>query len=450
MDSYRNLKVRFAPSLTGEFHLGNLLPSWCDYLASRKYNGEFLLRIDDTDTKRDREEYLLSILSNLRYFSLHDGKDYFRQSDRLVIYHSRVESLLREGLAYRCSCRNEERNRIFRCNHQCDQRVGTSIRLDVVRTSKLIEDANLFFYDSGRKHKFNFKPEEIEDFILLKSNGFPTYHLATVVDDIEKEITLVIRGEEWLKSTPKHILLYRAFNGDLPLFIHLPILKDKNNKKLSKRLGGYSISRFLKEGILKESLLNYLYLLLIKTDKEILSIEEMINNFSLEGLHFGTPCFDLEKLLWINLQHLSHSLSEEEIFQRLVDGEFIGDKARNNREKVLLILKSIRRSFSTLFELGRNINLLFTSEVEISHKIEENKDLYEQIKNLLPRLFSSGKVTPKEIDLMIKKERKTPEEHQFLRISSIGEIHGLATRVITDSFENLARRIERILNLLQL
>jgi len=279
-------KVRFAPSPTGIPHIGNTRTALFNYLFARAKSGEFILRIEDTDQKRiikGAEEAILEILSWLGIE--HDGK-IAHQSERLDIYKKYKDELLSKGVAY---------------------------EKDGAVWIKVPKERVFEWTDGVGNKKIKFKGADVEDFVILKSDGYPTYHLANVVDDHLMEITDVIRGEEWISSTPKHIFLYESFGWSLPKFSHLPVILGPDRSKLSKRHGAKSVLYFRDQGYLKEALLNFMALLGWNPgeDREIMDLKTMIDLFDIKDINTGNPIFDIKKLEWMNGEYLRKTKDPE-------------------------------------------------------------------------------------------------------------------------------------------
>lgn len=277
------VRVRIAPSPTGIPHIGNTRTALFNYVFARHNKGRFILRIEDTDQARIISGAKEAIVEILKWLELIPDETYI-QSERLKLYQEASQILLMRGFA-----RKDE----------------GAVRF-IVPKGKNIE-----WNDAVGNKKVSFKSEAIEDFIILKSDGFPTYHLANVVDDHEMEITHVIRGDEWVSSTPKHILLYEAFDWEKPVFAHLPLILGPDRAKLSKRHGAESVLEYREKGYLKEAIINYLMLLgwTHPKQKEIFSLEEARELFDLKDVNTASPIFDIQKLLWMNGVYIRQSQS---------------------------------------------------------------------------------------------------------------------------------------------
>ncbi len=326
------VRVRFAPSPTGFLHLGGVRTAIYNDLLRQKLGGAFILRIEDTDKERSDEAMTRQIQDALAWIGVVWDEGPFLQSERLPRHHERAEELLAAGKAYRCFCTQEEletqraeaqkKGVSFRyprtCLHlskeEAESRVSEG-RPFVIRFR--MPDDNIRFHDMVRGD-MDFPPDALDDFILLRSDGNPTYHMSVVVDDIDMEITHVIRGEDHLSNTPKHVPLFQALGGQVPTFGHLPLILGPDKKRLSKRTGATSVEEFRGEGILPEALYNFMALLGWSPgeDREILSREEMIQLFSVDRLNSSAAVFDREKLLWMNAQYISR-LSAQELMPHL-------------------------------------------------------------------------------------------------------------------------------------
>jgi glutamyl-tRNA synthetase len=356
------LRVRFAPSPTGYLHIGGLRTALYNYLFARNQNGKLILRIEDTDRKRFVEGAVENLIDTLNWAGINfdegpgiDGSfGPYMQSERLDIYKELVEKLVCEEKAYYCFCtperlehlREEQQKQKLpqaKYDKHClklssadieeklNSKVPFVIRLNVRPDQKII------FTDIIRE-MVEFDTNNIDDQVLLKSDGYPTYHLANVVDDHLMGITHVIRGEEWLSSTPKHIILYDYFNWEKPVFAHLPLLLNPDKSKLSKRQGDVAVEDYRGKGYLKEALINFVALLgwNYGDDKEVYEIEELIEKFSLERVHKSGAVFNLEKLNWLNYEHLRKK-SDDAILRMLKSEIEKSDLARKNFDDKYLL-----------------------------------------------------------------------------------------------------------------
>ncbi len=315
------VRVRFAPSPTGFLHVGGARTAIYNDLLRQSVGGAFLLRIEDTDKERSDEAMTRQIQSALAWIGTAWDEGPFLQSERLPRHQERAGELLAAGKAYRCFCTPEEldaqraeaekRGLSFRYPRTClklspqetEERLAAG-KPFAVRFQ--MPDEHITFTDLVRGD-MDFPPDALDDFILLRSDGNPTYHMSVVCDDIDMGITHVIRGEDHLSNTPKHVPLFRALGGTVPTFGHLPLILGTDKKRLSKRFGATSVEEFRNEGILPQALYNFLALLGWNPgdDREILSRDEMIRLFTVDRLNASPAVFDREKLWWMNAQYLS-------------------------------------------------------------------------------------------------------------------------------------------------
>lgn len=323
------LRVRFAPSPTGMLHVGVSRTAIFNWLLARAKGGAFVLRIEDTDQARIVPGALDNILESLRWLGLDwdEGPevggphDPYVQSQRKEHYHTAAQELLANGHAYECFCSSErlkalraqqrERKQPTRYDGRCRNltaaersRLHSPGQPCVVRF-RIPEQGQTRFHDLVRGD-IVFQHRELDDFVLLKSDGMPTYQLANVVDDHLMQITHVLRGEEWISSTPKHVLLYQAFGWEPPVFVHLPLILAPDRSKLSKRHGATALLEYRDLGFLPEAMVNFLALLGWSPggDAEFMTVEEIVARFSLEGISAAAAVFDRDKLAWLNAQHL--------------------------------------------------------------------------------------------------------------------------------------------------
>lgn len=327
------VRTRIAPSPTGEdLHIGNLYTALINWAYARKNRGKFIIRIEDTDRERFVEGSEETILSSIEAFGLTPdesprlGGPYepYRQSERLEIYKKYAMELVEKGSAYKCFCSKEKLEQIR--NQETETRIkkkhrehceSNSVGEKYVIRLKVPENEDISFDDLIRG-KITINSSQLDDQVLLKSDGFPTYHLGVVVDDYLMKISHVIRAEEWISSTPKHVLLYKAFGWELPVFVHLPILRNSDKSKLSKRRNPVWVSWFLRDGYLPEAILNFLALMgwSHPDQKEIFSLDEFIQKLDLKNFSPAGPAFDTVKLDWINGEYI-RKMTDEELADRL-------------------------------------------------------------------------------------------------------------------------------------
>src|SRR5689334_15288852 len=314
------VRVRFAPSPTGFLHVGGARTAIYNDLLRQNVGGAFILRIEDTDKERSDEAMTRQIQSALAWIGVVWDEGPFLQSERLPRHHERAEELLAAGKAYRCFCTQEEldaqraeaqqRGVAFRYPRTCMKLSQEEIDARLAAGAPFVvrfrmPDDNIRFHDLVRGD-MDFPPDALDDFILLRSDGSPTYHMSVCVDDIDMGVTHVIRGEDHLSNTPKHIPLFQALGGEVPAFAHLPLILGPDKKRLSKRTGATSVEEFRAEGILPQALYNFMALLGWNPgdDRELFTRKELAEIFSVERLNASAAVFDREKLLWMNAQYL--------------------------------------------------------------------------------------------------------------------------------------------------
>lgn len=415
------VRVRFAPSPTGYLHIGGLRTALYNYLFAKRNNGKFILRIEDTDQTRLVEGAIENLIESLEWAGVQYDEGVFVedhkvvekgefgpyiQSKRLDIYKKYVDELIENGHAYYCFCskdrldslRDEQKMKGLvpkydgLCRNipleEAKQRVANGEE-HVVRL-KLPHDRDIRFQDIVRGDII-INTNDIDDQVLLKSDGFPTYHMAVVVDDHLMKITHIVRGEEWLPSTPKHIYLYEAFGWDKPIYVHLPTVLNNDRKKLSKRQGDVSVDDFKKKGYLPEGIINYLALVgwSPEDNEEILDMKQMIEKFSFERVSKTGGIFDKDKLDWVN-GHYIRSSSIERItdlaIPYLLEAGFIDEVVVNeNYEWLKVLVDTVKESLATVMEITEKVKFIFEDEVEPSEESEIELLKGEQV----PLLFKT-------------------------------------------------------------
>ncbi len=315
------IRLRFAPSPTGYLHVGGARTALYNYLLARKKNGIFLLRIEDTDVQRSSQEMVDVILNSLKWLGLNWDEGPFYQSQRFDLYRKAGFDLLEKGKAYRCFCTPDEINirreaglkekGMWKYERICYQLTPDEIK------AKLNSGAHFairFLVPPGRTAfqdlvhgEIELDHNQVDDFVLLRSDSFPTYHLSVVVDDIDMRITHVIRGDDHISNTPKQILLYEAFGKKTPHFAHLPLILGPDKKRLSKRHGSVAVEEYRNQGILPEALENFLALLGWNPgdEREVMNLEELTRDFDLDRVNSSNAVFDFKKLQWMNSKYLS-------------------------------------------------------------------------------------------------------------------------------------------------
>ncbi len=419
------VRTRFAPSPTGYLHIGSLRTALFCYALAKKQNGDFIVRVEDTDRTRFVEGSIDTIFEMLTAYglepdeSLKHGGDYgpYIQSERLDLYKEIAEKLVKSGDAYYCFLTKEESEVIkkelgqgvpFRSPHRdlTEEEIKDYLEKEVpyVIRQKMPESHEIKFIDE-LQGELKFNTDDVDEGILLKSDGFPTYHLAVVVDDHAMEITHVFRGQEWISSIPKHALLYEALGYEIPKFYHLPLILDPAGGKLSKRKGAVSAEEFLRMGVLPEAMLNQLMLLGWspplerehgETERELFTLEEFIEIFDPKDLNYTNAVFNQEKLIWFNKQYFMN-LTDEKLAKQLLNwagnyaedtelGEsIISDGQQEVLEKKVVLLKERSR---TLSEMAEGMRFFWKKPEEIDWEVKQLKKVKNLIEDIVPEIRS--------------------------------------------------------------
>lgn len=382
-----SVRVRIAPSPTGEPHVGTAYIALFNYVFAKARGGEFILRIEDTDQSRSRPEYEQAIYDALSWCGLawDEGPDIggpkgpYRQSERLQIYQSHVDELLASGKAYRCFATPQELAQMREIQSKAGGRMGYDRRYRNLSAKEVEErlarkepyvvrlkvplEGQCRFEDQVRGI-LTFPWADIDDQVLLKSDGFPTYHLANVVDDYLMGITHVIRGDEWISSTPKHILLYESFGWEPPSFVHMPLLLGRDGKKLSKRKNPTSVFYYRDSGYLKDALINFLSLMgySMEDEQEIYSVEKLIETFDLSRIGSSGAVFDLTKLRWLNQHYILHTTTPATLPAMLKTWMFSDE----NLEQIAQLAHSRMKTLSDFFALS---DFFFIEELALTPKL---------------------------------------------------------------------------------
>jgi glutamyl-tRNA synthetase len=405
-------RVRFAPSPTGYLHIGGLRTALYNYLFAKNQGGKIILRIEDTDRKRFVEGAVENLMKTLDWAGIEfdEGPEiggeigpYF-QSQRLDIYKKYAEELISKDMAYYCFC-TPERLKTLRekqqkqklpqakydklCLNLSKQEIDDNLTSNVTKVVRLNvnPDQKIIFEDVIRG-LVEFDSNNIDDQVLIKSDGFPTYHLANVVDDHLMGITHVIRGEEWLSSTPKHVLLYNHLAWEIPVFAHLPLLLNPDKSKLSKRQGDVAVEDYRDKGFLKEALINFVALLGWNPgdEQEFFTMEELINKFTLERVHKAGAVFNVEKLNWLNAEHLRSKPNDELLL--MLKGElsesYYKDKILDD-DYFLLIIEAMKPRVSFVNEFITNCTYFYAEPTEYDENVIKKRwkeDTLEQLTKL--------------------------------------------------------------------
>ncbi len=473
-----NVRTRMAPSPTGEYHIGHIRTVLFNCALAKANKGKFIIRIEDTDRERFVEGAVDRILDVIKDYGLawdegpRVGGDFapYVQSERLDLYKEYAKKLVEAGHAYYCFCtpdrldevrklQQEQKLPVTKYDRHCISLTSEEIsknldkKMPYVIRLKVPQNQTIDFTDEVLG-AMSINSNDIDDSVLLKSDGYPTYHLAVVIDDHLMKVSHVMRGIDWLPSTPKHVLLYRAFGWEIPKLVHLPNLKEKGeNKKLSKRFGSVYAISFLEEGYLPEALVNFCMLLGWNpgTEQEIISLDEFIKMFSIEKLHKSDlVAFDRDKLLWMN-GHYIRSLSQKELLLKLRSwadkfGQDLGTTGFEDdyiQKALLLVQDRIKRlsefkEYSEFFFKEPKVDLDLVKKFagdNLKSVVMAFYSLYESIK---PEDWNSSNLDMLSHEELTKHGFKTKEAFMTLRVLLSGKE---ATPPLFDIMELLGKKV---------
>lgn len=471
-----NVRVRFAPSPTGYLHVGGARTALFNWLFARKEKGRFILRIEDTDVQRSSEDMVRGILEGLEWLGLKWDEGPFFQSHRLDIYREKAEKLVKEGKAYYCYCLPEEieerkkkveaEGKVWMYDRRClhlSENEKVSLNSRVRKAIRFIVPPGKTIFKDVIHGELEFDNKNIEDFVLLKSDGYPTYHLSVVVDDIDMGITHVIRGDDHLSNTPKQIMLYNAFNHNTPVFAHLPLILGPDKKKLSKRHGHTSINHFKEMGYHPLAMFNFLARLSWSPgeEKEIYTIEEMIERFSLNSISHNNPIFDLNKLDWLNSKVLS-SFPPSSLFEDFREGLkkrslWKENYSREWIENVILLFKERAKTINQLIEDSLPFfEENFEYEREAVEKYLSEEKLSEYIREYIKRLSFIEEFKKENVEHACRKlaEEKGIKASIIIHATRVALTGKKVTPGVFEMMEVLGKekcikRLERLLSFLE-
>ncbi len=474
----KKVRVRIAPSPTGDPHVGTAYIALFNYVFAKKHSGDFIIRIEDTDRERSTKDSEKLILDYLSWLGLNWDEGPYRQSDRREIYYRYAMELVEKGVAYKCYCSEERLGRLKekqrrenlppgydgKCRDLINSEENEGKKF-VVRL-KVPRQGNTIVKDAIRGDVI-FENVKIDDQVLLKSDGFPTYHLANVVDDHLMNISHVIRAEEWIPSTPKHILLYEAFGWELPVWVHMPLLRNRDKSKISKRKNAVSLEYYHDEGFLKEALLNFLALMGWSLDgkTEIFNMDDMIEKFEWKSVALGSPILDVEKLKWINRTYIREydldalmellkpfympiygEILDKEFLKKIVDGQRErSDTLKELAENIGVFIREPQFFFDQLTDEDKKkaINIL---------KEETASEVLKQFENEIDKVeYSPGAI--KEMLLTLKERLSLPLSKIFppLRILISGMMRGneMSQLIFLFGKKEVIRRINSMKSLME-
>ncbi len=393
-----SIRTRFAPSPTGYLHIGGARTALFSWLHARKHGGKFILRIEDTDRERSTEESVNAILEGMTWLGLNYDEGPFYQTDRFDRYNEVIKQLLDEGKAYHCYCSKDELDTMReaqmarkekprydgRCRHKTEAVAGVS---PVVRFKTPIEGQ--IVVDDLIRGKIVFQNNELDDLIIARSDGTPTYNLTVVVDDLDMGMTHVIRGDDHINNSPRQIHIFQALHGTPPIFAHVPMILGEDGKRLSKRHGAVGVMQYRDDGYLPEAVLNYLVRLgWSHGDQEIFMLDELVSLFNIENVNNSAAALNISKLLWLN-QHYIKTLEPAYIATELSFhlGKLGIDPTESGPEPVAVVLAQRERA-KTLLEMAES-SLFFYKDFDDYDAKAAKKNLNSKTSAALVNLLTA-------------------------------------------------------------
>ncbi len=413
------VRVRFAPSPTGFLHIGGVRTALFNWLYAKHHKGKFILRIEDTDLSRSTDESIEEILKSMRWLGLEFDEGPFRQMERQDIYKKKIAALLETGKAYKCYCTTQELDAKRKTAQEkglkpkydrtCRNRTDNPDDIPHVVRIKAPLEGSIDFNDILRG-KISFDVNELDDFILQRSDGTPTYNFVVVVDDAEMQMSHVIRGDDHLSNTPKQVILYQALGITQPQFAHISMILGSDKTRLSKRHGATSTLEYKKQGFLPHALINYLARLgWSHGDQELFTIEEMIQNFSLENVTISAAVFNPEKLLWVNEQWIQKFTPQELLphFKPiLIQESILSENHQKTDEDILKIIPALQKRSKTLVEMAQGSEFYFKDDIIFDFKAKDKflkPEARPLFKNLVTGLNAlSEPITHEDLEKLFK------------------------------------------------
>jgi len=396
------VRTRFAPSPTGFVHIGSFIPILYNYAFARKNKGKFILRFEDTDRKRYVEGAIEKAIETIHMYGIEydEGPDIggpygpYIQSQKLDVYKKYAEYLVKDKKAYYCFCSEKRLKKLREAaisqkkqpmyDRHCLSLNESEVRKRIQRGDKYVirlkvPKGKVIEYTDLIHGNVKISTDVIDDQVLLKSDGYPTYHLAVVVDDHEMKISHILRGAEWMSSTPKHIILYEAFGWEVPQIGHIPLLLDPEGGKLSKRKGSVAAHEFIEQGYLPEAVLNFLMLLgwSPKDDREFFTLREFVDRFSIEGINKSNPVFNRQKLLWYNKQYIM-KLNTEQFLSRFINwmNKYCSTNIKEEYKELIYKISSNKNLFKKIIPLLRERVSLFRDVLSMARPFFLEKVTY--------------------------------------------------------------------------
>ena len=431
----KKVVTRFAPSPTGTLHIGGVRTALFNYVYARQNDGLFLIRIEDTDRERSTKEFEKNILDNLSSIGLNPDQEPINQSERNAIYLAAAEKIVESGNAYWCDCSQETLEQMRNVQTAAGKKPmydGRSRKLGLKRSDKTVlrlatpEEGDIVVNDLIRG-QITFSNSELDDLILLRSDGSPTYHLCNVVDDFEQNVTTVIRGEDHISNTPRQIHIQNALGYPELDYAHLPLVLGVDKKRLSKRHAATNLEEYREVGYLDTAIINTLARLgWSKGENEVFYLDDLIKDFNIKEVQKAGAIFDITKLEWVNSQHLANLSLEEfkdnlEPFLKEIDIDI------NNHSNVNLMIDAMRSSENTLSGIAQSLIPYYKDEISYDEKaiskfLDGKKSILEDIKELLMKVDVWDE---ESIDVVLKEyqfnsELSTPAVNQPIRIALTG------------------------------
>ena len=429
------ITTRFAPSPTGTLHIGGVRTALFNYIYAKQNKGKFLVRIEDTDQIRSKTEFEENIITGLHDMGLKPDADPVRQSERKHLYLDAAHRIIESGQGYYCNCSPERLDELRNAQMKAGKKPmydgkcrdkGLEKSENTVLRLKTPNDGEVRFNDLVRGEVV-FNNSELDDLILLRSNGTPTYHLCVVVDDADQGVTTVIRGEDHLSNTPRQIHIQQALKLPALEYAHLPLVLGENKKRLSKRDSVTSLDEYISKGYLQTSMINMLGRLgWSKGDKEIFYIDDLLKDFRIQEVQKAGAVFDLKKLDWINSNHLANLSLEDFIIQLNPYLDQLGIKI-SNRQNAESIIENLRTTASTLSEIAIDLIPYFDDIKKYDQKSVEkfiagSKNILEYVLRQLEPLDQWTEQALDEVLAKCQKELdlKTPQLNQPIRVALVG------------------------------
>lgn len=478
------LKVRFAPSPTGPLHIGGARSALFNYLFARHQGADMILRIEDTDLERSKHEYEEEIMHSLHWLGIEwqEGVDVggeqapYRQTERLEIYQEYARRLLEAGQAYYCFCSEEEleaerqdlseKGQMPRYSGKCQnltpKQIEEKLAGGIAPTLRFRVPSNqIYLVDDLVRGRVSFDSENIGDYIIMKSDGIPTYNYAVVIDDALMGVTHVIRAEEHLPNTPRQLMIYEALNFKRPEFAHISLILGEDRQKMSKRHGATSIIQYREMGYLPETMFNFLAFMGWSPEGEevMLSREEIIKSFTLERVSKSPAVFDLDKLNWLNQQYIK-KLSQDELANQLQPfikrSRYADQASRLNNQNLSLFLAAVHERLVYLADIEEHLELFFGDPVyeESAWPVLQQEHvpvILEAFQQVLPKDPEFDELAPMLKALIKQYKLKPAQVYMPLRCALSGRTHGVDLPYLIAIWgrQEAIRRIDKTLELLK-